>query len=265
MARTNKQHTPRAQGDSSKRRKIKELEGMLADNVVAIQTPLAKKTWTQHDMKLIQPRNDNQASMFKAFYDGQNICAKGSAGTGKTFLALVMAMNAVLDPQQPQKRVIIVRSVVPTRDIGFLPGTAEEKVAVYEQPYKDIMQELFRRSSTYDDMKAAKLIEFTPTSFIRGLTWDDAIVVVDECQNMTMHEINSIMTRIGEDTRVIFAGDIVQNDLDGRRGNESGFAQTVKILDRIDEFSTITFGVDDIVRSELVKKWIIAHEQVSSH
>lgn len=264
MARSNKQHKSRAQGDTSSRRQIKELQGMLADNVVAIQTPLAKKTWTKHDMKLIQPRNDNQAAMFTAFADQQNICAKGSAGTGKTFLALTLAMNAVLDPQCPQKRVIIVRSVVPTRDIGFLPGTAEEKVAVYEQPYKDIMHELFKRASTYDDMKVAGLIEFTPTSFIRGLTWDDAIVVVDEAQNMTMHEINSIMTRLGEDTRIIFAGDIVQNDLDGKRGNESGFAQTVKILDRIDEFSTITFGVEDIVRSALVRKWIIAHESLTN-
>lgn len=263
MARTNKQHTPRAQGDSSKRRKIKELEGMLADNVVAIQTPLAKKTWTQHDMKLIQPRNDNQATMFKAFYDGMNVCAKGSAGTGKTFLALVMAMNAVLDPQQPQKRVIIVRSVVPTRDIGFLPGTAEEKVAVYEQPYKDIMQELFRRSSTYDDMKAAKLIEFTPTSFIRGLTWDDAIVVVDECQNMTDMELHSIMTRVGENTRVILAGDTRQNDLAGKRVSEqSGFETFLKVAERIPSIAFVHYTRNDIVRSDFVKEWIVAREEL---
>lgn len=128
MARSNKQHKSRAQGDTSKRRQINELQGMLADNVVAINTVLPKKTWTQHDMKLIQPRNDNQAVMFKAFYDGFNVCAKGSAGTGKTFLALTLAMNAVLDPQCPQKRVIIVRSVVPTRDIGFLPELQKRRL-----------------------------------------------------------------------------------------------------------------------------------------
>lgn len=263
MARTNKQHTPRAQGDSSKRRKIKELEGMLADNVVAIQTPLAKKTWTQHDMKLIQPRNDNQASMFKAFYDGLNVCAKGSAGTGKTFLAMVLAMNAVLDPQCPQKRVIIVRSVVPTRDIGFLPGTAEEKVAVYEQPYKDIMQELFRRSSTYDDMKAAKIVEFIPTSFIRGVTWDDAVVIVDEVQNMTDMEIHSVMTRVGENTRVILAGDTRQNDLAGKRTSEqSGLDVFLKIIETMDVFQTINYTHHDIVRSDFVREWIIARDKL---
>lgn len=263
MARTSKQHKSRAQGDTSKRRQIEQLQGMLADNVVAINTALPKKTWTKHDMKLIQPRTANQSEMFQAFYEGYNVCAKGSAGTGKTFIASVLGMNALLDPQCPQDRVIIVRSVVPTRDIGFLPGTAEEKVAVYEQPYKDILHELFGRASTYDDMKAARMIEFTPTSFIRGLTWDDAIVIVDEAQNMTMHEINSIMTRLGENTRVIFAGDIVQTDLDGRKGNESGFAQTIKIVEKIDEFKTVTFGVDDIVRSDLVRKWIIASEKVA--
>lgn len=256
----NKAQKGRAQGDCSKQRRINELSQMLANNVVAINTEPKRKTWTKHDMKLVQPRTDRQADMFRAYADGLNIAATGSAGTGKTFLGLTLAMNSVLDPQAPQDRVIIVRSVVPTRDIGFLPGTAEEKVAVYEQPYKDILTELFGRAATYDNMKEEGLIEFTPTSFIRGLTWDNAVVLIDECQNLTDHEINSVMTRLGEDTRVIFAGDLVQNDLDGRRGNESGFAKAMKILSKIEEFATVVFGVEDIVRSALVKKWIMAYE-----
>lgn len=263
MAR-HKAQKSRGQGDCSKQRKINELSQMLANNVVAINTETKKKTWTKHDMKLVQPRTAKQGDMFRAYADGYNIAATGSAGTGKTFLAMVLAMNSVLDPQCPQNRIIIVRSVVPTRDIGFLPGTAEEKVAVYEQPYKDILHELFGKALTYDNMKEEGLIEFTPTSFIRGLTWDDAVVVIDECQNLTDHEINSVMTRLGEDTRVIFAGDLVQNDLDGRRGNESGFAKAMKILNNIEEFSTIVFGVEDIVRSNLVKKWIMAYEKISN-
>lgn len=259
MAR-HKAQKSRGQGDCSKQRKINELSQMLANNVVAIHTETKKKTWTKHDMKLVQPRTAKQGDMFRVYADGLNVAATGSAGTGKTFLAMVLAMNSVLDPHAPQNRVIIVRSVVPTRDIGFLPGTAEEKVAVYEQPYKDILHELFGKALTYDNMKEEGLIEFVPTSFIRGLTWDDAVVVIDECQNLTEHEINSVMTRLGEDTRVIFAGDRVQNDLDGRRGNESGFAKAMKILSKIDEFATIEFGVEDIVRSNLVKKWIMAYE-----
>lgn len=263
MARSRAQKS-REQGDSSKQRKIDQLSQMLANNVVAINTEAKKKSWTKHDMKIVQPMTDRQADMFQAYADGFNVAAVGSAGTGKTFLALTLAMNSILDPRTPQKRVIIVRSVVPTREIGFLPGTAEEKVAVYEQPYKDILQQLFGKATTYDYMKEARLIEFTPTSFIRGLTWDDAVIVIDECQNLTDHEINSVMTRLGEDTKVIFAGDLVQSDLDGRRGNESGFVKAMKILDRIDEFKTVVFGVEDIVRSNLVKKWIIANEEYNN-
>lgn len=255
-----KNQNVRAQGDTSSRRKINQLEQMLANNVVAISSELPKKTWTKHDMKLVQPRGLRQTDMYNAYAEGLNVAATGSAGTGKTFLALTLAFNSVLDPRSPQDRVIIVRSVVPTRDIGFLPGTAEEKVAVYEQPYKDILQDLFGKVATYENMKEAGLVEFVPTSFIRGLTWEGAVVVIDEAQNLTDHEINSVMTRLGEDTRVIFAGDTVQNDLDGRRGNESGFAKALNILGKMEEFSIVQFGVEDIVRSKLVKQWITAYE-----
>ncbi len=261
MARKNASR--RAQGDSSKRRQINELTSMLNDNVVAINTVLPKKTWTKHDMKLIQPRSENQTKMFQAFYEGYNICAKGSAGTGKTFVAFTLALNAILDPQCPQNRIIVVRSVVPTRDIGFLPGTAEEKVAVYEQPYKDILVDLFKRPNTYDDMKAAGLIEFVPTSFVRGLTWDNAVVIIDEAQNMTDMELHSVMTRIGEDTRFITCGDTRQNDLASKRkGEDSGYETFLELAARLDVVETIAFTRDDIVRSEFVRQWIIAREEM---
>lgn len=255
---SSRKNTRRAQGDSSKGRHIRDLEEMVANNAAAVSTVISKKSWSIHDMLHVQPMTVNQKTMFHHWDEGQNIAAHGWPGTGKTFLALVMAMEAVLANDTPQDRVIIVRSVVPTREIGFLPGSVGDKVAEYEAPYEAIMQELFGRASTYADMKAAGLIEFKPTSFIRGVTWDDAIVVVDEVQNLSFHEINSVVTRVGENTRVIFAGDLTQGDLNGRQGNESGFPKLMRTLQGISEFSAVEFGVDDIVRSELVKKWIIA-------
>ena len=199
--------------------------------------------------------------MFHAWFNDKNLCAYGSAGTGKTFLALYLAINEVI--QKRQHRIIIVRSAVPTREVGFLPGDLEEKTALYELPYHDIMWELVGRHSTYQDMKDAGLIEFVTTSFIRGLTWDNAIVIVDEAENMTFHEIDSIMTRVGENTRVIVAGDIKQTDLDGSRKNgTSGIQDSIKVFDKMGGFECIAFNKYDIVRSDFVKSWIIASEEV---
>ena len=156
--------------------------------------------------------------------------------------------------------MIIVRSVVPTREIGFLPGDLNDKVSVYETPYKDICAELIGRSSTYDDMKEAGIVQFMPTSFIRGLTWDNAIVVVDECQNMTFHEINSIVTRLGQNSRIIFTGDTNQTDL---RPVDCGMTKMLSVVDNIETFAKVKFTTDDIVRSNIVKSWIVAAEAVA--
>ena len=183
-----------------------------------------------------------------------------SAGTGKTFLALYLAINEVLEKRQ--QKVIIVRSAVPTRDIGFLPGTLEEKVSLYEKPYRDIMWELVGRPSTYQDMKDAGVIEFETTSFIRGLTWDNAIVIIDEGENMTYHETDSIMTRLGENTRFIFTGDVKQTDLDGKRNGACGIETALKVYDNMKEVELVQFNKFDIVRGDLVKSWIIAAEEI---
>ena len=228
-------------------------------NIHAMNEGPRKKHWSIHDLKAVQPLTSLQEDMFHAWYNDFNICAHGSAGTGKTFLALYLALTDVLE--QNAQRIIIVRSAVPTREVGHLPGTLEEKVAAYEVPYRDILHELVGRASTYDNMKDAGLIEFMPTSFIRGLTWDNAIVVVDEGENMTFHEIYSIMTRLGDNSRVIFTGDLVQTDLDKKRNDVSGMAHFMDVIKNMSCFTSVKFTKHDIVRSGFVKSWIIATEE----
>lgn len=253
-------------GKAAKRaRKSHDMEFLnlaLINNAKAMEEGPKRKRWTQHDLKTVKPLTSNQEELFHAWYNGLNICAHGSAGTGKSFLSLFLALSSIFD-RRDQNRIIIVRSVVPTRDIGFLPGTLEEKTALYEMPYIDICHELVGKHSTYQDMKDAGVIEFVTTSFIRGLTWDNAIIIVDEAQNMTFHELNSIMTRVGNNSRLIVNGDVVQTDLvDAKRtGNVCGMNRFLSVIKNMKEFTTINFTHHDIVRSDFVKSWIIASER----
>lgn len=220
-----------------------------------------RKKWSVHDLKSVKPLTSTQEEMIRAFLNGQNICAYGSAGTGKSYVAVYLALNEVLSPNTKQDHIIIVRSVVPTRELGYLPGTLEEKIALYENPYHDIFAEIVGRNSTYKDMKDVKLVNFVTTSFIRGLTWNNAVVVIDEFQNMTIHEIHSVMTRIGINTSVILTGDTQQSDLHHKsNGQGSGMQQMLKVIDKMHEFEKIQFTTDDIIRSSFVKSWIIAFQ-----
>lgn len=230
---------------------------------VQVEGPQIRKKWTKHDMRVITPLTENQRGMFEDYYQGFDVCAYGSAGTGKSFLACYLGISDVLDPRQPHKQIIIVRSAVASRDVGFMPGTLEEKTAQYEMPYRDIFTELFSRASTYDDMKAAGLIKFMPTSFIRGVTWDNAIIILDETQNMNWQEIHTVMTRVGDNSKVIICGDVKQNDLLKNNKDQTGMPQLIRTLKHMDNFATIEFTQEDIVRSAFVKKWIIATEKVS--
>lgn len=238
----------------------KFLEEALLQNGSAKRNGPKRKTWSVHDLKTIKPLTPSQQDLFHAWFNNDHICAIGTAGTGKTFLAFYLALSEVLNPQTPQNKIIVVRSVVPTRDVGFLPGDLAEKVSVYESPYKDICAELVGRDSTYDDMKESGIIKFMPTSFVRGLTWDNAIVIVDECQNMSFHEINSIVTRLGQNARIVFTGDTNQTDL---RPIECGMERLIKTVNNIQTFATVEFNHHDIVRSEIVKSWIIAAEMAA--
>lgn len=244
-----------------RRNDLEFLEESLRQNGTAKHNGPKRKTWSIHDLKTIKPLTPSQDDLFHAFMNYDHICAHGTAGTGKTYLAFYLALNEILNPKTPQERIIVVRSVVPTRDVGFLPGDLDEKVAVYESPYKDICADLIGRPSTYDDMKDAGLIQFMPTSFVRGLTWDNAIVIVEECQNMSFHEINSIVTRLGQHSRILFTGDTNQTDL---RPIECGMEKLLQVAKNIQTFAMVEFTQHDIVRSELVKSWIVATEELAA-
>lgn len=235
-------------------------EALLANGRAHDEGPTKRKHWTRHDLKQIQALTPPQREMIRDYIEGSNIVASGSAGTGKTFVALYLALNDVLSSDTDVERVIIVRSAVPTRDQGFVPGTLEEKAAIYEAPYQAMFAELFNRKNTYQDMKEAHLVDFQTTSFIRGVTWDNAVIVVDECQSMTFHELNTIMTRLGRNSRIIVCGDLPQTDL-RKRHETSGMADMLKVAGRMGGFSNVVFTRHDIIRSEFVKSWIVACEE----
>lgn len=242
---------------------VYQLREALVANGRAYESGARRKTWTRHDLKTVKPITQPLRDMYEAFYDGMHITAHGSAGTGKTMAAIWLGMNEILCPDTDVDHMIIVRSAVPAREIGHLPGTDAEKMAVYEKPYVAIFTELFGRASTYQDMKEAELVQFESTSFARGLTWDNAIIVVDEGQNMTFEEINTIMTRLGKNSRVIFAGDLPQKDLK-KKGDESGFPKALRVMERTGNFAMIKFTRYDILRSGFVKAWITAVEDEDS-
>jgi len=248
---------------NSRKAHIEDLELALCLNGQAQQEGPKRKTWSMHDLRTIKPLTPTQEEVFHAWYNDHNICTHGCAGTGKTFLALYLALQDVLE--QRKQRVIIVRSAVATREVGHLPGTLEEKLMAFEEPYQNILHELLGRASSYQDMKDAKLIEFHSTSYLRGLTWDNTIVILDEAENMTFHEIDSVMTRLGNNTRIIIAGDIKQTDLDGsRKMGAEGLTTAKEVFCSMDTFSCIEFNENDIVRGPLVKSWIIACNRLAA-
>lgn len=207
----------------------------------------------------LQPREPLTQNQSLAFESDKNLIMHGIAGTGKTYVACYLGYKALTDKEQ--RKMVIIRSAVPTRDIGFLPGTDKEKSAVYEEPYKDIAAELFERGDAYSILKQKFVVEFMTTSFIRGITIDDAVILVDECQNMTFHELDSIITRVGNNCRIIFCGDFRQDDFSGKR-EQSGLHEFFKILKKTERFDMIDFQIEDIVRSDLVKDYIIAKHEL---
>jgi predicted ribonuclease YlaK len=211
----------------------------------------------------VEPLTDNQRIMFEEYGKGQNIFAYGAAGTGKTFVALYLALRDVLDEDSPYDKVYIVRSLVATREIGFLPGTHEDKASLYQIPYKNMVKYMFEMPDDasfemlYENLKAQETVSFWSTSFLRGTTLDNSIVIIDECQNLNFHELDSIMTRCGQDTKIMFCGDARQSDLQ-KAQERTGILDFQKILENMKEFSMVEYGIEDIVRSGLVKSYLIS-------
>ena len=211
----------------------------------------------------IEPITDNQKKLFDSYADGKHLVAYGTAGTGKTFISLYNALADILDETTPYERIYLVRSLVSTREIGFLPGDHEDKADIYQIPYKNMVKYMFQMPTDadfemlYGNLKAQESIKFWSTSFIRGTTLDNAIVIVDEFQNLNFHELDSIITRIGENSRIIFCGDASQSDL-VKTNDRNGIHDFLNILRKMPSFDIIEYGIDDIVRSGLVKEYIIA-------
>ena len=218
-------------------------------------------------IKKIEPLTPNQEDFFSLYKKNQNLVAYGCAGTGKTFITLYNALLDVLDPKTPYEKIYIVRSLVATREIGFLPGDHEDKSSLYQIPYKNMVKYMFEMPDDaafemlYGNLKTQGTISFWSTSFIRGTTLDNAIIIVDEFQNLNFHELDSMITRVGEDSKLMFCGDATQTDL-VKTAERNGIIDFMKILNNMPSFDTIEFQPEDICRSGLVKEYIIAKNEL---
>lgn len=209
------------------------------------------------DLKVIEPLTLNQKKFFDLYQHSKILLLHGVAGTGKTYIALYKALEEVLDKPSSITKIVIVRSAVPSREIGHLPGDEKEKTEVYQQPYIEICANLFGRKDSFQRLQEQHNIEFMITSFIRGITLEDSVIIVDECQNMTDMELNSIITRVGKNSKIIFCGDFRQTDL-YKKTDMSGLKKFMVIADMMPSVRTIEFQISDIVRSQLVKEYLIA-------
>ena len=219
-------------------------------------------------MKTIVPLTDNQETLFKQYKLEQNIVAYGAAGTGKTFITLYNALRDVLDEKTPYEKIYLVRSLVATREIGFLPGDHEDKSSLYQIPYKNMVKYMFEMPDDsafemlYGNLKTQGTISFWSTSFIRGTTLDNAIIIVDEFQNLNFHELDSIITRVGENSKIMFCGDATQSDLI-KTNERNGIVDFMRILRVMPSMSMVEFGVEDIVRSGLCKEYLVAKMELN--
>ena len=214
-------------------------------------------------LKTFDALTENQQKFFDAYKRGDYFIGLfGSPGVGKTFLAMYRSLEEVLDRSNPFKQIVVVRSAVQVRDQGFVPGSLDEKMEIYETPYKEISETLFGRSDAWDRLKEQSYARFISTTAIRGISIDDAIILVDESQSMTFHELSSVISRVGHRSKIIFIGDLKQNDLIKSKNDVSGLKEFLNVARHMDEFSEITFTPDDIVRSSLVKSFIVACDKL---
>ena len=236
-----------------KERKISRKAQRRKNNVVQLHQP------TPLQLEYIKPRTENQRKTFREYAAGKNLLLHGVPGSGKTFISLYLALDELLNQESDLKKVVIIRSAQSSKNIGFLPGTAKQKMEVYETPYSAICTKLCNRGDAYELLKNKGIIEFESTSFLRGTTIDDAIIIIDEAQNLSYQELKTVLTRVGDNSKIIICGDVNQDDLTSARYNEeSGLRSIMRIMDRITSVAKVEFEIPDIVRSGFVKEFIIA-------
>jgi predicted ribonuclease YlaK len=225
-----------------------------------------KRTVSLDVLHKMHPLTDNQAKLFDSYERGQNILAYGSPGTGKTHVLLYNALKDVLNERTPYDKIIIVRSTVQSLEIGFVPGTVGDKIAPFESPYKHMVKSMFDLPTEedfemlYGLLKAEKVIDFMCVSFLRGTTYDNCILIVDECQNLNYHHLSTVITRVGQDSKIFFAGDSKQSDLT-KMSERKGFLDFAEVLKRMECFDLVQFGIEDVIRSGLVRQFLIAEHE----
>ena len=227
----------------------------------------SKRTISLELLHKMHPLTENQGKLFQSYENGKNILAHGCPGTGKTHVLLYNALKDILNEKTPYDKIFIFRSTVQSLDIGFLPGNIGEKIAPFEAPYRNMVKSMFDLSTDeefemiYGLLKTEKILEFDCVSFLRGTTYDNCILIVDECQNLNYHQLSTIITRVGQDTKIFFAGDSRQSDLT-KQSERNGFIEFTKVLNQMESFDLIQFTIDDVVRSNLVKEFLMAEQKV---
>lgn len=239
----------------------REWQKKQADRLAREEGP-AKRTWSRHDLRHIKPRTDRQREAMEAFIaNGDDVALLGSAGTGKTLLALYLAANELVSGGDIE-HIVIVRAPVQAVDQGFLPGTLEEKQAPYEAPYGPLLAKLFGHATTYERMKEAGILQFVTPSFMRGTTIDNSVIILEEVQNCSIEHIDTVVTRTGDTSRLVVTGDTRQMDLNRTHGFSSGVQEFIEVSRNMRGFSIVNFTVHDIVRGPRVKSWVAAREQL---
>jgi predicted ribonuclease YlaK len=227
----------------------------------------SKKIVTSEILHKMYPLTDTQASLFKSYEEGKNILAYGCPGTGKTHVVLYNAIKDVLNERTPYDKIIIFRSTIQSLDLGFLPGSISDKISPFESPYKNMVKSMFDLSTDedfemiYGLLKAENILDFQCVSFLRGETFDNTILIVDECQNLNYHQLSTVITRVGQDSKIFFAGDSKQSDLT-KQAERNGFLQFAKVLAEMESFDLFEFKIEDVVRSGLVKEFLVAEHKI---